>query len=183
MFWANRSCVLSDLSNLSDSLICLERSSESLTVTHLIWAKCANERWANERIPSPEQIHSNSASMLNSLQMPRKLCCVYCDWYLVSIWVVIILFVGTLRHIFLILFFSFFFTISLFSHFFLSYFFFSYFFLSFFFWCFILIFFSHFFLLVFLSPFSCRWLGCGGTRSVGDTSYIDNISYQGDTWW
>ena len=52
----------------SQSLICLERPepfahsrsfvlsdlSESLTVASLIWAKWRNERWANERIPSPD---------------------------------------------------------------------------------------------------------------------------------
>ena len=38
-----RSFVLSDL-------------SKSLTVAHLIWAKWANERWVNERIPSPDFI-------------------------------------------------------------------------------------------------------------------------------
>ena len=59
------------MSNLSDSLtvalICPERParfahsrsfvlsdlSELLTVAQLIWAKWANERWANEQIPSP----------------------------------------------------------------------------------------------------------------------------------
>ena len=55
------------MNNLSESLICHERPkriahgcsfvlsdlSDSLTVTHLIWAKWSNERWANERIPSP----------------------------------------------------------------------------------------------------------------------------------
>ena len=39
-----RSFVLSDL-------------SKSLTVAHLIWAKWANERWANERIPSPARAY------------------------------------------------------------------------------------------------------------------------------
>ena len=78
-FAPDRSFPLSDLSkslicsfimsDLSESLICLERPerfahscsfvlsdlSESLTVAHLIWAKWANEWWANERIPSPEK--------------------------------------------------------------------------------------------------------------------------------
>ena len=40
-FAHSRSFVLSDL-------------RESLTVAHLIWAIWANERWANERIPSPD---------------------------------------------------------------------------------------------------------------------------------
>ena len=52
-FAHGRSFVLSDL-------------SESLTVAHLIWVKWANERWANEQIPSPKA--NPSGSLINSLE-------------------------------------------------------------------------------------------------------------------